>query len=61
MRDVRRTLLLTGLIVCAFCAGGCSSVWHELKPHRLQRLNRGPGMPTGPEAYSVVSDRSTTA
>ena len=54
MTAVRRALLLFGLALLAAGASGCTSMWHELQPHRLQRLNRGPGMPTGPEAYSAV-------
>ncbi|HEX6984212.1 MAG TPA: hypothetical protein VF170_02495 [Planctomycetaceae bacterium] len=54
MNAVWRALLVTGLIAVAFSAAGCSSMWHELQPHRLHRLNQGPGMPTGPEAYSAV-------
>jgi hypothetical protein len=61
MKAVRRALLLTGLVAVALCAGGCTSMWHELQPHRLQRLNRGPGMPTGPEAYSALVTDSTVA
>jgi hypothetical protein len=52
MRAVRRTLLIVGLLALATFACGCSSLWYDLQPHRLQQLNRGPGMPTGPEAYS---------
>ncbi|MBA3316102.1 MAG: hypothetical protein M3552_01945 [Planctomycetota bacterium] len=52
MNAARRTLLVFALITLASVASGCSSMWHELQPHRLQQLNRGPGMPTGPEAYS---------
>lgn len=55
MSFVARALLLAGLIAVALSAAGCSTIWHELQPHRLHRLNRGPGMPTGPEAYSFVS------
>lgn len=58
MTALRRVLLFTGLIAVALCAAGCSSMWHELQPHRLQRLNRGPGMPTGAEAYSAVVSAS---
>jgi len=54
MTAVRRAVLLLALAALAAGASGCASVWHELKPHRLQRLNRGPGMPTGPEAYSAL-------
>ncbi len=52
MHAARRALFVLGLIALATVATGCSSMWHELQPHRLQQMNRGPGMPTGPEAYS---------
>ncbi len=60
MSVVRRVLLLTGLLAVALGVSGCASFWHDLQPHRLQRLNRGPGMPTGPEAYSIVAASSRT-
>ena len=28
---------------------GCSSFWHELKPHRLQKWNSGPAPSLDPE------------
>lgn len=59
MNAFRRALLVTGLIAVTLSAAGCSSIWHELQPHRLHRLNRGPGMPTGPEAYSLVNHADT--
>ncbi len=31
-----------------------SNIWHNLQPHRLQRLNQGPGMSS--DAYFSVSD-----
>ena len=52
MNAVRRAVLVVGLMAAAFSIAGCSSFWHELQPHRLHRLNQGPGMPTGAEAYS---------
>lgn len=61
MSAFRRALLLFGLIAAALMSAGCSSMWHNLQPHRLQRLNRGPGMPTGAEAYSAVLYPSSTA
>lgn len=39
-------LLLTG--------SGCSGLMHELQPHRLSRLNRGPGMSTDAYNFSVA-------
>ena len=56
-----RALLIAGLIAAALSASGCSSVWHELQPHRLHRLNQGPGMPTGAEAYSWVKCTASQA
>lgn len=56
MNAALRALLVAGLIVVTFSASGCSSFWHELQPHRLHRMNQGPGMPTGAEAYSYADD-----
>ena len=56
MNVALRVLLMAALGTLAFSTCGCSKVWHNLQPHRLQQLNRGPGMPTGPEAYSSISD-----
>jgi len=53
----RRMFLL--LLVCGlFAAPGCA-VLHDLKPHRLQRLNRGPAVGSG--ALYSVSDSSVAA
>ncbi|MEM7812322.1 MAG: hypothetical protein AAF532_12665 [Planctomycetota bacterium] len=41
--------LLAGLLTVA--AIGCSTLWHDLQPHRLHRLNRGEAMPTGASVY----------
>ena len=41
-------LLITELL------GGCASVFHDLQPHRLRRLNRGPAPTLDPE-FSAVS------
>jgi hypothetical protein len=51
---VRRALLVAGVLAAVLSASGCTSVWHNMQPHRLHQLNRGPGMPTGAEAYSSV-------
>jgi len=32
-----------------------SKAFHNLRPHRLHQLNRGPGMTSGHEAYSNFS------
>ena len=57
MDTVRRTLCggLLGLLVCAAC--GCQmfeNALYELQPHRLHRLNRGPGISS--DAYYSVAD-----
>ena len=54
-------VLLAVAAAVSVAASGCSSTWHELQPHRLQRLNRGPGMPTGPEAYSSLPETTRAA
>ncbi|QDT62864.1 hypothetical protein V22_00620 [Calycomorphotria hydatis] len=36
----------------AVSIAGCGSLWHEMQPHRLRRLNQGPGMDTGSDVYS---------
>ena len=38
--------------VLAVSLSGCNLL-HNLKPHRLQRLNQGPGMRPASEAYSL--------
>ena len=48
-----RALLVAGLTAVALSTAGCKSFWHEMQPHRLHRMNQGPGMPTGAEAYSL--------
>jgi hypothetical protein len=46
-------LLLTGLVLGS--ATGCDSLLHNLKPHRLWRLNRhSPPMSTGSSVYYSV-------
>lgn len=58
MTAVRRALLLAGM-VAALGSSGCG-MFYNLQPHRLQQMNRGPGMPTGPEAYSLVVNPAVT-
>ena len=43
----RRNILLWCLLA-AFCSG-CASFWHDLRPHRIRRLNRGPAPSLSPE------------
>lgn len=47
------------VVCCLTLTVGCESVWHELKPHRLQRLNRGPAPSLDPDFSSINSKRST--
>jgi hypothetical protein len=55
---VLRRLATGGLLALALCGStGCQmfeNFFYELQPHRLHRLNRGPGMST--DAYYSVSD-----
>jgi len=54
----RRMSLL--LLACGlFTTLGCA-VLHDLKPHRLQRLNRGPAVGSG-ALYSVADPRVPAA
>ena len=55
MSVVRRAFLIAGLSLVALGASGCTSMWHDMQPYRLHRMNRGPGMPNGTEAYSVLA------
>lgn len=42
--------ILTGMVLLmSFLSLGCSSIWHNLQPHRIQRLNRGPAPSMDPE------------
>lgn len=54
MKSLPRILLAIGCLSLCVASTGCSSAWHNLQPHRLHQLNRGPGMDTGPDAYSQV-------
>ena len=44
------------LAVLAGSLVGCSTIMHELQPHRLRRWNQGPGMESGAEAYYSIRD-----
>ncbi|MBS0205264.1 MAG: hypothetical protein JSS49_20360 [Planctomycetes bacterium] len=46
-RSVALALLL------ATFTSGCASVWHDLQPHRLRRLNRHPAPSFDPEFSSL--------
>ncbi|MBM4076295.1 MAG: hypothetical protein FJ267_11730 [Planctomycetes bacterium] len=52
-----RTTILTGLLVIQVC--GCASIWHELKPHRLRRLNRTTAPSLDPEFTRMDSSKRT--
>lgn len=47
-----RTILTVALVGALVSASGCSNIWHNLKPHRLQRMNRGPAPSLDPEFSS---------
>lgn len=42
-------------LLLTFTAGCQSAIWHELQPHRLWRLNRGPAPGNG-ALYSVPTE-----
>ena len=51
-------LACLALIGCSLAAAGCNStLMHNLKPHRLWRLNRGSS--PGREAYFSVAEEPT--
>ena len=52
MATVRHLLFLTA-IVCSLT--GCDFL-HNLQPHRLHHLNRGPASSSGSEPYYSVAD-----
>ena len=54
MALLRRAVILAGLCGLLVNASGCSNALYNLQPHRLQRLNRGEGMRSAAEAYSIV-------
>lgn len=43
-----RTVVTIALFASVVCQMGCS-ILHELKPHRMQRMNRGPAPSLDPE------------
>ena len=51
-----RTILSLALVGVLVGASGCASFWHDLKPHRLQRMNRGPAPSLDPEFSFRRSD-----
>jgi hypothetical protein len=50
MKPLKLLLLLAVLLETS---GGCASVFHDLKPHRLRRLNRGPAPQLDPEFSAI--------
>lgn len=54
-----RTILSFALVGVLIGASGCASFWHDLKPHRLQRMNRGPAPSADPEFSFRRSDSRT--
>ena len=48
------------VVSCLTITVGCESIWHELKPHRMQRLNRGPAPSIDPDFGSIGPKRSTS-
>jgi hypothetical protein len=52
-------LTLLGLLVLAGSLSGCASFWHDLKPHRLHRINRGDPPSLDPEFSATPSSART--
>ncbi len=48
-----RTILSCALLGALTLNAGCTNIWHNLRPHRLQRLNRGPAPSLDPEFSSL--------
>lgn len=44
-----RTILTYALVGSLMSNLGCASFWHDLRPHRLQRMNRGAAPSLDPE------------
>lgn len=52
-----------GLLVILLTASsltGCSSLWHEMQPHRLHRLNRHQAPSLDPEFTSITPAQQAT-
>ena len=47
-----RTILTCALVGVLMSNVGCASFWHDLRPHRLQRMNRGAPPSLDPEFTS---------
>ena len=48
-RSCRYVLLMLVIMNC-----GCASLWHDLQPHRIRRLNRGNAPALNPEFTRVT-------
>ena len=62
-------IILTSLAAIALPLSlGCSSIWHNMQPHRLMKLNNGPAPSSDPEftggastsAIRLVSRQTTS-
>lgn len=67
---MRQNAVVASITLLVFVVGvsGCSSFWHELKPHRLHKLNSGAAPSLDPEfglnlmdADSVVAYQRSAA
>lgn len=56
MHSYRNTALLM-LLASMLC--GCANLWHDMKPHRIRRLNRIPAPSWDPEFSSKSRSLST--
>lgn len=54
-----RTIMSCALAGSLLMNLGCASFWHDLKPSRLHRLNRGAAPSLDPE-FSLQEQRSST-
>ncbi|MDZ4687882.1 MAG: hypothetical protein SH850_22645 [Planctomycetaceae bacterium] len=50
---MRRLKFAVIAVLLVASVSGCASFWHDLQPHRLRRLNRGPAPSLDPEFSSV--------
>ena len=51
-----RKILLLSLLSVTLC--GCASLWHDMQPHRLRRINRVPPPSLDPEFSQTAASRS---
>jgi hypothetical protein len=54
-----RTVLLSALLGSLIFNVGCAKIWHELQPHRMNRLNRGPAPSLDPEFTYKSRDQNS--